>query len=146
MDVEPSGYGSGMTVTRSVLVVVSVLFSMLLSGCFAESGLQDEFRDATRELDELVEEISDEGPVREAADRTRDTVDEAKAALEDFRENPNAQTRKALEDAERRLNDARSVLERLLEKVPEGVRRALGEVVDALERVRREIRQELDQE
>jgi len=135
-----------MTVVRSVLIVVSMMLVLLLPGCFSESGLEDEFRDATRELDELVGEISDEGPVREAADRARDTVDDAEAALEDFRESPNAETRQALEDAERRLNDARSILERLLENVPEGVRQALGEVVDSLERVRREIRRELDQE
>jgi ABC-type transporter Mla subunit MlaD len=127
-------------VTRLVAVA---LFAALVSGCFAESGLRDEFREATRALDDLVEQIDDE-PIREAADRARDTVDEAQAALEAFREDPSAETRQALEDAERRLNDSRDTLERLIERAPEQVRGALGEVVDALERIRREIRQELE--
>ena len=129
-----------MRVTRLVAVA---LFAALVSGCFAESGLRDEFREATRALDDLVEQIDDE-PIREAADRARDTVDEAQAALEAFREDPSAETRQALEDAERRLNDSRDTLERLIERAPEQVRGALGEVVDALERIRREIRQELE--
>ena len=129
-----------MRVTRLVAVA---LFAALVSGCFAESGLRDEFREATRALDDLVEQIDDE-PIREAADRARDTVDEAQAALEAFREDPSAETRQALEDAERRLNDSRDSLERLIERAPEQVRGALGEVVDALERIRREIRQELE--
>jgi ABC-type transporter Mla subunit MlaD len=127
-------------VTRLVAVA---LFAALASGCFAESGLRDEFREATRALDDLVEQIDDER-IREAADRARDTVDEAQAALEAFREDPSAETRQALEDAERRLNDSRDTLERLIERAPEQVRGALGEVVDALERIRREIRQELE--
>jgi ABC-type transporter Mla subunit MlaD len=127
-------------VTRLVAVA---LFAALVSGCFSESGLRDEFREATRALDDLVEQIDDE-PIREAADRARDTVDEAQAALEAFREDPSAETRQALEDAERRLNDSRDSLERLIERAPEQVRGALGEVVDALERIRREIRQELE--
>jgi ABC-type transporter Mla subunit MlaD len=127
-------------VTRLVAVA---LFAALASGCFAESGLRDEFREATRALDDLVEQIDDER-IREAADRARDTVDEAQAALEAFREDPSAETRQALEDAERRLNDSRDALERLIERAPEQVRGALGEVVDALERIRREIRQELE--
>ena len=129
-----------MRVTRLVAVA---LFAALVSGCFAESGLRDEFREATRALDDLVEQIDDE-PIREAADRARDTVDEAQAALEAFREDPSAETRQALEDAERGLNDSRDTLERLIERAPEQVRGALGEVVDALERIRREIRQELE--
>ena len=129
-----------MRVTRLVAVA---LFAALVSGCFAESGLRDEFREATRALDDLVEQIDDE-PIREAADRARDTVDEAQAALEAFREDPSAETRQALEDAERRLNDSRDTLERLIERAPEEVRGALGDVVDALERIRREIRQELE--
>ncbi len=127
-----------MTVTRLVLLLTS---SLLLSSCFAESGLRDEFREATRALDNLVDEIGDEGPIRDWADRARDTVDEAEAALEEFRENPNGETRQALERSERRLNDARDALEHLIERAPEAVRGTLGEVVDALERIRREIRQ-----
>jgi vacuolar-type H+-ATPase subunit H len=117
---------------------------VLLTACFAESGLRDEFRDATRAIDDLVEEIDEGDPIREAAERARDTVDEAQAALEAYREDPSAETRQALEDAERRMNDARDRLDRLLEDAPEGIREVLGSVVDALERVRREIRQELD--
>jgi ABC-type transporter Mla subunit MlaD len=128
---------------RVTTLVAVALFAALASGCFAESGLRDEFREATRALDDLVEQIDDE-PIREAADRARDTVDEAQAALEAFREDPSAETRQALEDAERRLNDSRDSLERLIERAPEQVRGALGEVVDALERIRREIRQELE--
>src|SRR5918999_6278020 len=120
-----------------------LLVGVTLSGCFGESGLRDEFRQATRALDDLVEQIDDE-PIREAADRARDTVDEAQAALEAFREDPSAETRQALEDAERRLNDSRDDLDRLIERAPEQVRGALGEVVDALERIGREIRQELE--
>jgi hypothetical protein len=128
-------------VTRLVAVA---LFAALASGCFAESGLRDEFREATQALDALVDEISGAGPIREAADRARDTVDESRAALEAYRENPNAETRQALEDAERRLNDARGTLDRLLERAPEAIRETLGRVVDAMERIRREIRQDLE--
>jgi hypothetical protein len=128
-------------VTRLVTVA---LFTALVSGCFAESGLRDEFREATQALDALVDEISGAGPIREAADRARDTVDESRAALEAYRENPNAETRQALEDAERRLNDARGTLDRLLERAPEAIRETLGRVVDAMERIRREIRQDLE--
>ena len=123
---------------------ILVTLCLVLSACFSESGLEDEFREATRALDRLVEDLSDEGPIREAADRARGTVDEAEAALEDFRENPTDETRRALQDAERRLNDARDLLTRLLEDAPDAVRESLGEVVDALEGIRREIRRELE--
>jgi hypothetical protein len=136
----PRGYRSGMRATRLAVIVLSAL----LVACFGESGLRDEFRDATRAIDDLVEEIDEGDPIREAAERARDTVDEAQAALEAYREDPSAETRQALEDAERRMNDARDRLDRLLEDAPEGIREVLGSVVDALERVRREIRQELD--
>ena len=131
-----------MRVTRLVTVA---LFTALVSGCFAESGLRDEFREATQALDALVDEISGASPIREAADRARDTVDESRAALEAYRENPNAETRQALEDAERRLNDVRGTLDRLLERAPEAIRETLGRVVDAMERIRREIRQDLEE-
>lgn len=124
-------------------IAAVLLVGVTLSGCFGESGLRDEFREATRALDDLVEQIDDE-PIREAADKARDTVDEAQAALEAFREDPSAETRQALEDAERRLNGSRDALDRLIERAPEQVRGALGEVVDALERIGREIRQELE--
>jgi hypothetical protein len=125
------------------LVAISAL--VLLSACFAESGLKDEFRDATRAIDDLVDELEDEGPVREAADRARDTVDEAEAALEDFRENPSAETRQALADAERRLDDAVDDLERSLDDLPEGVRSAFEDALDALTDLRRQIRRELEE-
>lgn len=128
---------------RAAKLLVAVL-SLTLSACFEESGLRDEFREATRAIDDLVEEIDEEGPIREAAERARDTVEEAEAALRAYRENPNAETRQALEEAEGRMNDARDALEKLLERAPEGIRQVLGEVVDALERLRREIRQELE--
>lgn len=131
-----------MRVTRLVAIALS---AALVTGCFAESGLRDEFREATRSLDTLIDEISGGGPIREAADRARDTVDEAQRALEAYRENPSAETRQALENAERRLNDARGTLDRLLERAPEAIRETLGRVVDALERVRREIRQDLEE-
>jgi hypothetical protein len=128
-------------VTRLVAIALS---AALVSGCFAESGLRDEFREATRSLDNLIQELDDQDPIREAADRARDTVDEAQRALEAYRDNPSAETRQALEHAERRMNETRSVLSRLLERAPEALRRALGEVVDALEGVRKEIRRELE--
>ncbi len=131
-----------MRVPRLAAIALS---AALVSGCFAESGLRDEFREATRSLDTLIDEISGGGPIREAADRARDTVDEAQRALEAYRENPSAETRQALENAERRLNDARGTLDRLLERAPETIRETLGRVVDALERVRREIRQDLEE-
>ncbi|MDQ4108619.1 MAG: hypothetical protein M3138_07435 [Actinomycetota bacterium] len=130
-----------MRVTRLVAIALS---ATVVSGCFAESGLRDEFREATRSLDDLIQELDDQEPIREAADRARDTVDEAQRALEAYRDNPSAETRQALENAERRMNETRSVLSRLLERAPEGLRSALGEVVDALERVRSEIRRELE--
>jgi len=128
-------------VTRLIAFALSAAF---MFGCFAESGLRDEFREATRSLDNLIEEVDDQDPIREAADRARDTVDEAQGALEAYRDNPSAETRQALENAERRIDETRSVLSRLLERAPEGLRRALGEVVDALEGIRKEIRRELE--
>ena len=83
-----------------------IVLCVLLSACFSESGLTDEFQDATNAIDDLVDAIADEGPVRDAVARVRDTVDEADAALEAYRENPNAETRQALEDAEQRMSDA----------------------------------------
>jgi hypothetical protein len=130
-------------VKRGHGIATALLVGVTLSGCFGESGLRDEFREATRALDDLGEQIGGDEPIRAAAGRARDTVDEAQAALEAFREDPSAETRQALEDAERRLNDSRDTLERLIGRAPEQVRGALGEVVDALERIRREIRQEL---
>jgi uncharacterized protein YukE len=130
--------------TRKFLPLV-LFGALMLSACFSESGLRDEFRQATKALDDLVEVIENEGPIRRAADRARDTVDEAQAALEDFRQSPTAETRQALEDAERRMNDARNALSKLLERTPERIRQTLGDVVDALERLRREIRQDLEE-
>jgi uncharacterized phage infection (PIP) family protein YhgE len=121
------------------LVAVSSL--VLLSACFAESGLKDEFRDATRAIDDLVDELEDEGPVREAAERARDTVDEAEAALEDFREDPSTETRQALEDAERRLNDSAGALDRLVDQAPDAIR----EVLDGLTELRSTIDRELEE-
>jgi ABC-type transporter Mla subunit MlaD len=126
-----------------ILSVMLVLGATGLSACFSESGLKDEFQEATKAVEALVDAV-DEGPLREAADRASDVVDDARSALEDFRENPNAETRQALEDAERRLNRVRDSLERLVERAPENARDALGDLVDALERVRREIRQALE--
>jgi geranylgeranyl pyrophosphate synthase len=124
--------------------LIAVILSALLAACFSESGLRDEAREATRAIDALIDEIEDGGPIREAAGRARDTVDEARAALEDFRENPSAETRRALEDAERRLNDAKDLLTRLLERAPQAIRESLGEVVDALERIGRDVRQAVE--
>jgi hypothetical protein len=132
------GYGSGMK--RATLIVLC----LLLSACFSESGLTDEFRDATRAIDDLVEAIEDEGPVREAVARVRDTVDEAEAALEAYRENPNAETRQALEDAERRMSDAREELEGLVDSAPEGIRDAIRTVIDRLANLREDIDRELE--
>ena len=117
---------------------------LLLSACFSESGLTDEFRDATNAIDDLVEAIGDEGPVREAVARVRDTVDEADAALESYRENPNAETRQALEDAERRMNDAREELEGLVDSAPEPIRGAIRTVIDRLANLREDIERELE--
>jgi hypothetical protein len=132
------GYGSGMK--RATLVTLC----LLLSACFSESGLQDEFRDATRAIDELVGAIEDAGPVREAVDRVRETVDEAEAALEAYRENPNAETRQALQEAERRMNDAREELEGLVDGAPEGIRDAIRTVIDRLANLREDIERELE--
>jgi hypothetical protein len=121
-----------------------IVMCLLLSACFSESGLTDEFRDATRAIDDLVEAIEDEGPVREAVARVRDTVDEAEAALEAYRENPNAETRQALEDAEGRMSDAREELEGLVDSAPQGVRDAIRTVIDRLANLREDIERELE--
>ena len=123
------------------LILVAVSSVAFLSGCFAESGLKDEFQDVTRAIDDLVNELEDEGPVREAADRARDTVDEAEAALEDFRETPSAETRQALSDAKRRLDDSAGALDRFVDQAPEGLR----EVLDALTELRNTIDRELEE-
>jgi hypothetical protein len=125
--------------------LIAVVLSALLAACFSESGLGDEAREATRAIDTLIDEIEGEGPIREAADRARDAVEEAEAALEAYRENPTAETRRALQDADRRLRDAKDLLSRALEDAPEAVRESLREVVDALERIRREIRENLEE-
>ena len=117
---------------------------VLLSACFSESGLTDEFRDATNAIDDLVEAIGDEGPVREAVARVRDSVDEADAALEAYRENPSAETRQALEDAERRMSDARAELEGLVDSAPEPIRDAIRTVIDRLANLRDDIARELE--
>jgi hypothetical protein len=122
---------------------IAVVALLTASACFAESGLRDEFRGATRSVDDLVQQLDQADPIREALERARDTVDEAEAALEAYREDPNAETRKALEAAERRMNDARNELESSIDRAPEGIRDALGALIDTLERIRREIRQEL---
>jgi hypothetical protein len=125
---------------RAALIVLS----LLLSACFSESGLTDEFQDATRAIDDLVEAIGEEGPVREAVARVRDTVDEAEAALEAYRENPDAETRQALQDAERRMSDARKELEGLVDSAPEGIRDAIRIVIDRLANLGEDIDRELE--
>jgi hypothetical protein len=125
---------------RAPLIVLCVL----LSACFSESGLTDEFRDATNAIDDLVAAIEDEGPVREAVARVRDTVDEAEAALEAYRDNPNAETRRALEDAEQRMSDAREELEGLVDSAPEGIRDAIRTVIDRLANLRDDVARELE--
>jgi uncharacterized membrane protein YccC len=132
------GYGSGMK--RATLIVLCAL----LPACTSESGLTDEFQDATKAIDDLVEAIGDEGPVREAVARVRDTVDEADAALEAYRENPSDETRQALEDAERRMSDARAELEGLVDSAPEPVREAIQTVIDRLANLRDDIARELE--
>ena len=132
------GYGSDMK--RVSLTVLC----LLLSACFSESGLTDEFRDATNAIDDLVEAIGGEGPVREAVARVRDTVDETEAALDAYRENPSAETRQALEDAERRMNDAREELEGLVDSAPEPVRDAIRTVIDRLANLRDDVARELE--
>ncbi|HEX6580534.1 MAG TPA: hypothetical protein VF195_06665 [Actinomycetota bacterium] len=121
-----------------------IVLCALLSACFSESGLTDEFRDATNAIDDLVDAIGDEGPVREAVARVRDTVDEADSALEAYRENPNAETRQALEDAERRMSDAREELEGLVDSAPEGIRDAIRTVIDRLANLRDDVARELE--
>ncbi len=125
---------------RATLIVLCAL----LPACTSESGLTDEFQDATKAIDDLVEAIGDEGPVREAVARVRDTVDEADAALEAYRENPSDETRQALEDAERRMSDARAELEGLVDSAPEPVREAIQTVIDRLANLRDDIARELE--
>lgn len=132
------GYGSGM---KRVTVI---MLGLLLSACFSESGLTDEFRDATNAIDDLVEAIGDEGPVRQAVARVRETVDEADAALEAYRENPNAETRQALEDAERRMSGARDELEGLVDSAPEPIRDAIRTVIDRVANLRDDVARELE--
>jgi ABC-type transporter Mla subunit MlaD len=123
---------------------VVLAWVLMLVGCFAESGLRDEFREANDALDRLLDDIGDLPEVRAAAEQATDTVGEAEAALEDFREDPSAETRQALEDAARRVDDARDRLDGLLEGVPEEVQEALRDVIDALTDVRRQIESELE--
>jgi hypothetical protein len=123
---------------------VVIVLCLLLAACFSESGLTDEFRDATSAIDDLVDAIEDEGPVREAVARVRDTVDEADAALEAYREDPNAETRRALEDAERRMSEARDELEGLVDSAPEPIRDAIRTVIDRLANLRDDVRRELE--
>ena len=132
------GYGSGM---KRVTVI---MLGLLLSACFSESGLTDEFRDAKNAIDDLVEAIGDEGPVRQAVARVRDTVDEADAALAAYRENPNDETRRALEDAERRMSDARDELEGLVDSAPEPIRDAIRTVIDRVANLREDVARELE--
>jgi hypothetical protein len=132
------GYGSGMK--RAAVIVLC----LLLSACSSESGLTDEFRDATSAIDDLVDAVGDEGPVREAVARVRDTVDEADAALEAYREDPNAETRQALEDAERRMSEAREELEGLVDSAPEPIRDAIRTVIDRLTNLRDDVSRELE--
>ena len=134
------GHGLGMRIRTSILLALAVL----LAGCFSESGLRDDVREATRAIDTLIDEVGDSGPIREAAGEARDAVEESRVALEEFREDPNAETRQAVLEAEAHLNDARTKLDGALEDAPEAIRESLGEVVDALERIRRAIRMELE--
>ena len=120
------------------------MLCVVLSACFSESGLQDEFRDASRAIDDVVDAIEDEGPVREAVARVRDTVDEADAALEAYRDNPNAETRQALEEAKQHMSDARDELEGLVDSAPEGVRDAIRTVIDRLGNLREDVERELE--
>jgi hypothetical protein len=121
-----------------------IVLYLLLSACFSESGLTDEFRDTTSAIDDLVDAVGDEGPVREAVARVRDTVDEADAALEAYREDPNAETRQALEDAEGRMSDAREELEGLVDSAPEPIRDAIRTVIDRLTNLRDDVSRELE--
>jgi len=131
-----------MRIRHRFLIAASAI--VLLVGCFAESGLKDEFRDATKTIDSLIDTLGDAPAIRDAAEAAKDAVDESQVALEAFREDPSAETRKALEEAEQHLNDARELLDGSLEGVPEDVRDALREVLDALTGLRREIQGELE--
>ena len=140
MEPSKAGYGHGMR----PLTVVTLVLCMALGACFSESGLQDEIREATRTLDTLVDQLGELPEVREAADQASETVDEAQAALEDFRQDPSAETRQALEDSARRLEDARERLDGLLEGVPDQVKDGLRQVIDALTDLRSQIQGELE--
>jgi hypothetical protein len=140
MDDRREGYGLDMRVR----VLAPLLLTVLLAGCFSESGLRDDVREATRAIDTLIDEVGGSGPIQEAAGEARDAVEESRAALEAFREDPNAETRQAVLEAEAHLNDARTRLDGALEDAPEAIRESLGEVIDALERIRRAIRMELE--
>jgi ABC-type transporter Mla subunit MlaD len=139
---EPSraGYGRGMR----TLTVLTLILCAALGACLSESGLGDEVREATRALDTLVDQIGELPEVREAADHASETVDEAQAALENFREDPSAEARQALESSARRLEDARERLDGLLEGVPDQVKDGLRAVIDALTDLRRQIQGELE--
>ena len=139
MDEPRRGYGLSMRIRASILLALTVL----LAGCFSESGLRDDVREATRAIDTLIDEIGDSGPIRDAAGEARDAVEESRVALEAFRENPSEETRQAVQEAEAHLTDARTTLEGALEDAPEAVRESLSAVLDALERIRLAIRQEL---
>ena len=108
------GYGLGMRIRASILLALTVL----LAGCFSESGLRDDVREATRAIDTLIDEIGDSCPIREAAGEARDAVEESRVALEDFRENPSAEARQAVEEAEAHLDDARTKLDGALADAP----------------------------
>ena len=141
MEERREGYGLSMRIRASILLTLTVV---LLAGCFSESGLRDDVREATRAIDTLIDEIGDSGPIRESADQAREAVEESRAALEAFREDPNAETRQAVLEAETHLDDAWTRLDGALEDAPEAIRESLGEVVDALERIRGAIRRELE--
>jgi ElaB/YqjD/DUF883 family membrane-anchored ribosome-binding protein len=134
------GYGLGMRLRA----VVPFVLIVLLACCSSESGLRDELRQATEAIDSLVDEIGDSGPIREAADEAKGAVEESRAALESFRDDPSAETRQALEEAARHLQDARELVDGALEDAPEAVRASLDGVVDALENLREQIQRELE--
>src|SRR4026207_1220795 len=121
MDEPRRGYGLRVRIRASILLALTVL----LAGCFSESGLRDEVREATEAIDTLIDEIGDSGPIRDAAGEARDAVEGSRAALEAFRDDPNAETRQALLEAETHLNDARTKLDGALEEAPEAIRESL---------------------
>ena len=140
MEKPREGYGLDMRL-RAVIPFVLIV---LLAGCTSEGGLRDEMRQATEAIDSLVDEIGDSGPIREAADEARGAVEESRAALEAFRDDPSAESRQALEEAARHLQDARELLDGSLEDAPEAVRTSLDGVVEALEHLREQIQRELE--